>query len=161
MKSSDKENFCLESLTDDRSREDKADPETGTEVLVRQESSSSSFSNSSWCEEAEQSHTWDMQSVNSTLYTLHTVPCWGHDDFLNPLTDLVSRGPAVLDLPTSPPTEFGTGEECLTWRPPTGRDGKEGTGLRDDKIWLIHLLDKYGLHSINVWIHHFPIHLKH
>ena len=68
MKSSDKENLCLESLTDDRSREDKA------EILVRQESSSSSFSNSSWCEEAELSHSWDMQSVNSTLDTLHTGP---------------------------------------------------------------------------------------
>ena len=74
MKSSDKENLCLESLTDDRSREDKAGAEPGTEILVRQESSSSSFSNSSWCEEAELSHSWDMQSVNSTLDTLHTTP---------------------------------------------------------------------------------------
>ena len=96
-----------------------------------------------------------------TLSTPAPAPSWGHEDFLNLLTDLVSPGPAVLDLPTSPPTGSGTGEECLTWRPPTGRGGREGTGLRDDEIWLIHLLDKYGLHSINVWIHHFPIHLKH
>ena len=33
MKSSDKENLCLESLTDDRSREDKAGAEPGTEIL--------------------------------------------------------------------------------------------------------------------------------
>ena len=63
------ENFCLESLADNRAGEEIGEQamETRIEKLVRQESNTSNFSNSSWCEEAEHCHSWDMQSVNRKL----------------------------------------------------------------------------------------------